>query len=188
MPAAAPIIKAGIGFTKPEAGVIATNPATAPKSLPTSSACPPPSIPQTATTRPPPLLQSASPQTRSRPSPMRQRAASIESKPAHPQQSPRQSCSARCYADACVRCRSLCASPDTSRRPAPIPPDVICTTVPPAKSKAGNLPVTAPSKPPTPHTMCAIGKYTITSHSAMNSIMPVNLMRSAKAPEDQSRV
>ena len=31
--------------------------------------------------------------------------------------------------------------------------------------------------------MCAIGRYTITSHSVMNSIMPVNFMRSAKAPE-----
>ena len=38
-------------------------------------------------------------------------------------------------------------------------PDVMCTTVPPAKSKQGIVPPEkAFSRPPLPHTMCAMGK------------------------------
>ncbi len=63
-------------------------------------------------------------------------------------------------------------------------PEVMCTTVPPAKSKQGILPPRdAFRKPPLPHTMCAMGKYTISIHKTMNSSMALNFMRSAKAPE-----
>ena len=48
----------------------------------------------------------------------------------------------------------------------------------------GNLPPrNAFRKPPLPHTMCAIGKYTNSDHSIMNSSIALNFMRSAKAPE-----
>src|ERR1035441_8362830 len=59
----------------------------------------------------------------------------------------------------------------------------MCTTVPPAKSKHGIVPPAALSKPPLPHTMCAIGKYTIRVQSTVNSSMALNFMRSAYAPE-----
>ena len=60
----------------------------------------------------------------------------------------------------------------------------MCTTVPPAKSKQGIFPPeNAFSKPPLPQTMCAIGKYTISTHSTVNSSIALNFMRSANAPE-----
>src|SRR5262249_8774144 len=62
-------------------------------------------------------------------------------------------------------------------------PDVICTTVPPAKSKHGIDPPTAFSKAPFPQTMCAIGKYTISAQSDVNSSIALNFIRSANAPE-----
>ena len=59
----------------------------------------------------------------------------------------------------------------------------MCTTVPPAKSKQGTLPPSeAFRRPPLPHTMCAIGKYTRKAHSVMNSSMALNFILSANAP------
>src|SRR4051794_29004641 len=50
MPAAKPIIAAGIGCTKPDAGVIATSPATAPEIAPSTLGLPP--LIHSATTQP----------------------------------------------------------------------------------------------------------------------------------------
>src|SRR5579883_2455164 len=62
-------------------------------------------------------------------------------------------------------------------------PEVICTTVPPAKSRHGNLPPSdAFRNPPLPQTMCAIGAYTPRNQSVMKSTVPLNFMRSAAAP------
>ncbi len=62
-------------------------------------------------------------------------------------------------------------------------PEEMCTTVPPAKSRVGNLPPSAAfRKPPLPHTMCASGAYTTRNHSTMNSTVPLNFIRSAVAP------
>src|SRR6202034_1502021 len=45
-------------------------------------------------------------------------------------------------------------------------PEVTCTTVPPAKSSVGNRPPSeAFNNPPLPHTICAIGLYTISAQS-----------------------
>src|SRR6202000_1401106 len=46
-------------------------------------------------------------------------------------------------------------------------PEVTCTTVPPAKSRHGNLPPDAFNKPPCPHTMWAMGSYTTNDHSTV---------------------
>ena len=63
-------------------------------------------------------------------------------------------------------------------------PEVMCTTVPPAKSQAGTTPpATALKNPPLPQTMCAIGKYTMNDQSVMNSNIAENFIRSANAPE-----
>ena len=62
-------------------------------------------------------------------------------------------------------------------------PEVTCTTVPPAKSRQGSFPFSeAFSNPPLPHTMCAMGLYTITAQSTMKTSMAENFIRSAKAP------
>ena len=61
-------------------------------------------------------------------------------------------------------------------------PEVTCTTVPPAKSRHGILPPETFSRPPWPHTMCAIGSYTKNDHSTVNSTIALNFMRSANAP------
>src|SRR5438270_9970741 len=62
-------------------------------------------------------------------------------------------------------------------------PELMCTTVPPAKSSVGNLPPRAAlSSPPLPHTMCARGAYTTKNHKTRNSTVPLNFMRSAVAP------
>jgi hypothetical protein len=62
-------------------------------------------------------------------------------------------------------------------------PEVMWTTVPPAKSRVGNLPPSdAFSNPPLPQTMCAIGSYTTIDHRTMNTSIALNFMRSAKAP------
>jgi hypothetical protein len=55
------------------------------------------------------------------------------------------------------------------------------TTVPPAKSSVVIQPKDVERIPP-PHTMCAIGAYTSTDHSARNAIMAGNLILSAVAP------
>ena len=54
----------------------------------------------------------------------------------------------------------------------------MCTTVPPAKSSA---PIFL-SQPPSPHTQCASGSYTMVAHSTVNSRKAENFLRSAKAP------
>jgi len=61
-------------------------------------------------------------------------------------------------------------------------PDVMCTTVPPAKSRLGICVPPALSSPPAPHTMCAIGVYTTSDHSVRNTAIELNFIRSANAP------
>ena len=49
----------------------------------------------------------------------------------------------------------------------PVRPEEMCTTSPPAKSKA---PIMSPmSEPSPPHTICASGAYTTTTHTATNA-------------------
>jgi hypothetical protein len=60
-------------------------------------------------------------------------------------------------------------------------PELMWTTVPPAKSIALMLPVAPLIKPP-PHTMWASGKYTANIHSVTNNNTAENFMRSAMAP------
>src|SRR4051794_32749412 len=69
-------------------------------------------------------------------------------------------------------------SPSMITHARPVTPALMWTTVPPAKS---NIPSEA-SQPSGDHTQCAIGAYTHNDHSAMNSSIEENLMRSANAP------
>src|SRR5438552_7001445 len=64
-------------------------------------------------------------------------------------------------------------------------PEVMCTTVPPAKSIAliDAFAFHTPfMKPSMPQTMWAIGKYTTNIHMTMNAMMAAYFMRSAIAP------
>ena len=60
----------------------------------------------------------------------------------------------------------------------PVTPALMCTTVPPAKSRTPS----DASQPSGDHTQCAIGTYTHNDHNAMNTSIEENLMRSANAP------
>ena len=57
-------------------------------------------------------------------------------------------------------------------------PALMCTTVPPAKSRTP----AAPRKPPGPQTQWAIGAYTRIDQAPMNHSNAENFMRSANAP------
>ena len=62
-------------------------------------------------------------------------------------------------------------------------PEVMCTTVPPAKSSVGKRPPRFEfNSPPLPQTMWAMGAYTMSDHNTMNTAMALNFIRSAKAP------
>src|SRR5690349_10719744 len=60
----------------------------------------------------------------------------------------------------------------------PVTPALMCTTVPPAKSSTPS----EASQPSGDHTQCAIGAYTHSDQSAMNTSIDENLIRSANAP------
>lgn len=68
----------------------------------------------------------------------------------------------------------------------PVRPEEMCTTSPPAKSKA---PIMSPmSEPSPPHTICASGAYTTTTHTATNAHTAPNFMRPATAPVMMAQV
>ena len=75
--------------------------------------------------------------------------------------------------------------PITSAQMSAETPELICTTVPPAKSSAP--PDRASSAPnariPPPHTQWHSGQYTNVPQSTMNSAIALNFMRSANAPQ-----
>src|ERR1041385_2095032 len=184
MPAQTPMNSAGNGFTKPLAGVIATSPATQPEIAPSTLGLP---------------AWAHSTNTHVRPAAAAPKCVATNALDARP--------------DAASALPALNPNQPTHSSPAPIvlitrlwgfigivgypmrlprysahtsaeTPLVMCTTVPPAKSKHGIVPPeNAFSSPPFPHTMCAIGKYTSRLHSTVNTSIALNLMRSANAPE-----
>jgi len=73
--------------------------------------------------------------------------------------------------------------PNTSAQTSAETPELMCTTVPPAKSSVGNRPPSdAFSNPHLPHTMCAIGAYTINDQRDKKSSIALNFILSANAP------
>src|SRR5229473_1311607 len=158
MPAAAPISIAGNGFTKPEAGVIATRPATAPEIPPSTLGLPVP----THSAAIHPSAAAAAPKCVA----TKALVASGEAASALPALNPNHPTHSR-HAPTVLNTR-LCGRIGSTRYALRGPrysahtsaeiPDVMCTTVPPAKSKHGIFPPSvALSNPPLPHTMCAIG-------------------------------
>src|ERR1051326_946663 len=174
---------AGIGATNPAAGVMATNPATAPEIAPSALARPF-------------LIHSAA---------LQLSAAAAEAKcvatnalvasafdasalpalnpnhPTHSKHAPIKLNTMLCGGIGCLG--NPVRFPRYSAHTNADTPELMCTTVPPAKSSVGNLPPSAALRnPPLPHTICASGAYTTRNHSTMNNTVPLNFIRSAVAP------
>src|ERR1700731_2589805 len=179
-PAAAPMHSAPIGPTKPEAGVMATSPATAPVQMPITVG-----LPRNA--------HSTSIQTKAAaavaicvtsiaiPACMPADTADPALKPNQP---PHKS-------EAPMKVSTmLCPGPVSLRLPRtmhvirPATPELMCTTVPPAKSRTflQAFGLLDDRKPSGPQTQCATGAYTKTAQSPVNHSIAENFMRSAKAP------
>ena len=72
-------------------------------------------------------------------------------------------------------------------------PELMCTTVPPAKSSAPPAQYLAAcslpyAKAPPPHTQWHNGQYTSSPHRIMNTTIVLNFIRSAKAPQIRAGV
>src|ERR1700687_5906230 len=161
MPAMNPIASAGIGPTNPAAGVIATSPATAPDIAPSALALPF-------------LIHSAALQLNAAAAVAmwvatkalvaRALAASAlpalnPNHPTHSKHAPMKLRTKLCGGMGCFGNPVL--FPRYNAHTSAETPELICTTVPPAKSSVGNFPPSeAFSSPPLPQTMCANGAYT----------------------------
>src|SRR5471032_2736916 len=167
-----PMASEPAGLTKPEAGVIATRPATAPEITPSTDGLPR-------------VIHSANIQARAAAAvancvtaiamPALPLAADAEpalkpNQPTHSNEAP---------ITVSVRlCGAMASLPKPSRLPSisavarPAIPALICTTVPPAKS---STPLAA-SQPDGSHTQCAIGQYTTNSQMPMNHSIAENFM------------
>src|SRR5262245_39826482 len=176
------MISAGIGRTNPAAGVIATNPATAPEIAPSALAFPflshsaalqpnaAAAAPKCVATK---ALEASPPAVSALP-------ALNPNQPTHKRHAPMKLNTRLCGGMGCFG--KPTRLPIYSAQTSADTPEVMCTTVPPAKSRHGNLPPATFSSPPLPHTMCARGTYTTKNHSVMNNTVPLNFMRSAVAP------
>src|ERR687885_1238051 len=179
MPAPRPIKSAPDGVTKPEAGVRATSPATAPAAAPSTLGEPLCSqlaviqvmdaiaVARCVTTN---ALVARPPEAIALP-------ALKPNQPNHSNDAPSTTMVASCG--------SSCSLPKPSRRPrtraqtSAEMPELMCTTVPPAKStapRARNRPgcpwqplmASAPGTPVQLHTQCAIGSYTTVAQIRVN--------------------
>src|SRR6476659_940453 len=192
-PAIKPTKIAPIGVTAPQAGVMATSPATAPEAAPTPVTCPSlifstPSQARVAAQ----VAVNVVTMTMAAELP----AASAEPplnayQPAHSRPAPRSVSGTLCGLRSCPQPADL---PNTIATASAAAPALMCTAVPPAKSIALRLlaiqPPTAFSvtTPSNAKTQCATGKYTSTAHTAANTIQAPNFIRSATAPEISATV
>src|SRR5215475_9308108 len=174
------MIRAGIGRTNPAAGVIATKPATAPEIAPSALALP--FLNHSATLQP--KAAAAAPKwvatnaLEARPSAFNELPALNPNHPTHSRHAPIKLSTRLCGGIGCFG--KPTRLPMYSAQTNAETPDVMCTTVPPAKSRHGNLPPSeAFSRPPLPQTMWASGTYTTKNHSVINKTVPLNFIRSA---------
>src|SRR5208337_466850 len=153
---------AAIGDTNPEAGVIATSPATAPEIAPSTLGFPLRS--HSAKIHPSVAVAVAkwvaTNALVARPLAARALPALKPNQPTHSRHAPTQLSTTLCGFMASLGYPTRL--PRYSAQISAETPEVMWTTVPPAKSKQGmGPPVKAFSSPPLPQTMCAIGKYTM---------------------------
>ena len=179
MPAAKPMNSAGNGLTNPEAGVIATSPGTHPEMAPKTLGLRP--LAHSINTHP--RAAAAAAKWVATKALVARLDARVEAEPAYPEQARTDETD-----DQVMRLhrfvRIAQALPTYNAVTSADTTEVMCTTVPPAKSKQGTFPPKAAfKKPPFAQTMWAIGKYTISAHKVMNNSMALNFIRSANAPE-----
>src|SRR6267378_7440472 len=174
-PAATPMITAELGPTKPEAGVMATSPATAPDAMPSTLGLPFATHSVNIHAR---AAAAVAICVTAKAIPARPSDATAE--PALKPNQPTQSSEAPITVNVRL-CGAMASLPKPLRLPSisavarPAIPALMCTTVPPAKS---STPLTA-SQPEGSHTQCAIGQYTTSSQVPMNHSIAENFMRSA---------
>src|SRR5215472_17249789 len=180
MPAATPIASEPTGPTKPEAGVMATRPATAPVQMPTTVGLPF-SIHSTIIQVKPAVAVAVWVTSMAMPAWRPALTAEPALKPNQPTHS---------KAAPIIVSTMLWGGPVSVRFPSiraairPAVPELTCTTVPPAKSNTlmklwGLVLLNMPSGP---QTQWAIGEYTKIAHRPMNQSMAENFMRSANEP------
>src|SRR5262245_2012951 len=186
MPAAAPMATDPTGPTKPEAGVMATRPATAPVQIPMTVGLPR-NIHSTSIQVKPAVAVAMWVTSMAMPACRPADTAEPALKPNQPTHN----------IEAPMKVNTmLCAGPESLRLPStrqairPATPELTCTTVPPAKSSTLNQPAKSPfssvlaalKMPSGPQTQCATGEETKIAHRPMNQSIAENFMRSAKAP------
>src|SRR4029077_7276083 len=172
-----------MGATNPAAGVMATNPATAPEIRP--SAAPRPFLIHSAT-----LQLNAAAAAAKCVATNALVAKGLEASalpalnpnhPTHNRHAPMKLSTRLCGGIGCFG--NPVRLPRYSAHTSAETPELMCTTVPPAKSSVGNRPPSdAFSSPPLPQTMWASGAYTNRNQRTINSTVPLNFMRSAVAP------
>src|SRR6185312_3756266 len=153
-----PMANADIGPTNPAAGVIATKPATQPEIAPSALGLPlrthSASIQPTAAAAAPKCVATNAlvarlPELRALP-------ALKPNQPTHSKHAPIKLSTTLCGGIDSLGYPSL--FPSSTAHTSADTPDVMCTTVPPAKSSVGKRPPRlAFSSPPLPQTMCAMG-------------------------------
>src|ERR1700757_2692166 len=158
--------KAPTGPTKPDAGVIATSPATAPEQRPTTVGLPFSAHSTSIQVKPATAVAIC---VTSMAMPACMPAVTAEpalkpNQPTHSSEAPMKVSTMLCGGAVSLRL------PSTSAAIRPATPALMWTTVPPAKSstltQASELPEL--KKPSGPHTQCAIGAYTTMAHRPMN--------------------
>src|SRR5207248_6222962 len=157
--------------TNPDAGVIATSPATAPEAAPTVVAFPclihsgmihPSTAVAVARCVATNALPASPPEVSALP-------ALNPNQPNHRMAAPSTTNGTLCGTNASLP--QPLRFPRYRAQARAATPALMCTTVPPAKSSAPRCP--APRNPP-PHTQCATGEYTTIDHSVSNMSQPEN--------------
>src|SRR6516165_3000003 len=180
MPAAMPIQNEPNGPTNPEAGVMATKPATAPEQMPMTVGLPfiiHSTIIQVKAAVAVAVWVTSMAMPACRPA-LTAEPALKPNQPTHRSAAP------------IMVSTMLWAGPVSLRLPSmsaairPAVPELTCTTVPPAKSSTLTQAASLDElkKPSGPHTQCAIGEYTKIAHRPMNHNMAENFIRSANEP------
>src|ERR1700683_1186030 len=172
------MITAESGPTKPEAGVIATRPATAPEQMPSTEGLPlmSHSVNIQASAAAAVAMWVAANAMPARPSEATAEPALKPNQPTHRSDAP--TTVGVVWYGATAPLPSPWRLPSISALASPAIPALICTTVPPAKSSCVAL-----SQPEGSHIQCATGQYTTSSQIPMNHIMAENFMRSANEPQ-----
>src|SRR3989344_1869478 len=177
-PAITPIAIAAIGPTKPDAGVIATRPHTTPVAADMADGlrfCAHDSVAHVSAEAAAAIFVTTNALAARAPA-VRAEPALKPNHPNHNSTAPRITKGMLLAFSPRLDCFNLL--PTKSAAASAEKPALMCTTVPPAKSKAPSV----WSHPFGDHTQCAMGSYTSVAHSNVNTTNVLNLILSTNAP------